>query len=182
MPVRESLRQLETEGLVTRRPNRGLWVTKLEPQELRDLYDVRILLEPVAAASGVRDLTEAARSALPLRLAELDRAAEAGVTTDMLTADEDLLTAVYECCGNRELVNLIRRLWQRVRPYKLLYWSGRPADAGPQQLFTDDRHFVEASLAGDVTDAAHVVTSTLSTAQTALVDYVTASHRRDHSA
>jgi len=47
--VREALRRLEGEGFVTRRANRGAYVTSLSEAQVRDIYRVRIELEGLAA-------------------------------------------------------------------------------------------------------------------------------------
>src|SRR3982751_1113296 len=49
-PIREALLQLEAHGLVEVEPNRGAVVKTFAPAALRDLYEVRALLEPHAAA------------------------------------------------------------------------------------------------------------------------------------
>jgi DNA-binding GntR family transcriptional regulator len=51
-PVREALRQLEFEGLVEGRSRRGFVVRELSTAELIELYDLRVLLEPVLARSA----------------------------------------------------------------------------------------------------------------------------------
>ncbi|MCO6007989.1 GntR family transcriptional regulator [Actinoallomurus purpureus] len=64
-PVREALARCESEGLVVRRPNAGYLVASLLDQAgLDDLYDVRLLLEPAAAA-------RAADHATPAEVAEM---------------------------------------------------------------------------------------------------------------
>jgi DNA-binding GntR family transcriptional regulator len=63
-PVREALRQLEYEGLVTGRPRRGYVVRELSADELLEIYDLRVLLEPVLAAAAAERFT-------PEKLAEL---------------------------------------------------------------------------------------------------------------
>ena len=59
--VREALRQLEAEGLVERRGNRGLFVSSLTMQEAQQVYEVRAALEPemarlFAERAGAREL------------------------------------------------------------------------------------------------------------------------------
>ena len=49
-PIREALLQLEAQGLVEVEPNRGAVVRTFDRDDLRDLYEVRALLEPHAAA------------------------------------------------------------------------------------------------------------------------------------
>ena len=46
IPVREALRQLEAEGLVTIVPNRGAVVPALSPDDIEELFSIRSLLEP----------------------------------------------------------------------------------------------------------------------------------------
>ncbi|WP_084468746.1 GntR family transcriptional regulator [Nocardiopsis trehalosi] len=80
-PVREALRQLETEGLVVHRPNRGVFVADVSPRELRDvLLPLRLHLERYALDRAVaRD-----RAGLCGRLAPLvDRMARAAARGDL---------------------------------------------------------------------------------------------------
>jgi DNA-binding GntR family transcriptional regulator len=49
MPVREALRRLDSEGLVTLRPNRGAVVAGYKPKEILELFEMRSVLEGLAA-------------------------------------------------------------------------------------------------------------------------------------
>jgi DNA-binding GntR family transcriptional regulator len=84
-PVREAIRVLEAEGFVITQPRRSAVVASLSAQDVQDLFDVRLALEPLAArlaaeragpaaASALRELTEAAEAAAAA--GELDRVAE----------------------------------------------------------------------------------------------------------
>lgn len=53
-PVREALRQLTTEGLVTVLPKKGYLVRVMTQQDLTEVLDLRMLLEPHAAAECAR--------------------------------------------------------------------------------------------------------------------------------
>ncbi|MGH3952365.1 MAG: GntR family transcriptional regulator, partial [Pseudonocardiaceae bacterium] len=75
IPVREAIRMLQSEGLVSVRPRRGVLVRRLDRQAVQDLFDIREALDVVAARlaaeragpEGVRTLgglIEAARQAL----------------------------------------------------------------------------------------------------------------------
>jgi DNA-binding GntR family transcriptional regulator len=46
IPVREALRQLDAEGLISIVPNRGAIVPALSPDDIRELFSIRALLEP----------------------------------------------------------------------------------------------------------------------------------------
>ena len=58
MPVREALRDLESEGLVTIYPHRGAVVTELTAEEMEDIYDIRATLEAMATRLAVPRMTE----------------------------------------------------------------------------------------------------------------------------
>ncbi|MFD5125301.1 GntR family transcriptional regulator [Streptomyces sp. NPDC058385] len=59
-PVREALARLESEGLVVKRPNAGYRATDLlDPDALRDLFEMRLLLEPRAASLAAENATDA---------------------------------------------------------------------------------------------------------------------------
>jgi DNA-binding GntR family transcriptional regulator len=59
IPVREALGRLEAEGLVIVRPNRGAVVVSLSPEELREVYELRALVEGDLLARAVPGLTAA---------------------------------------------------------------------------------------------------------------------------
>ena len=56
-PIREALLQLEAHGLVEVEPNRGAVVKAFDRDDLRDLYEVRALIEPAAAARAATRIT-----------------------------------------------------------------------------------------------------------------------------
>ena len=86
-PIREALLQLEAQGLVEVEPNRGAVVRAFDRDDLRDLYEVRALLEPRAAARAAtahrapRDI-DAAASALLRRAVEDQIVANEAVPPD----------------------------------------------------------------------------------------------------
>mgnify|MGYP003343529540 CR=1 FL=1 len=53
-PVREALLQLEAEGIIEHRPQSGVYLREVSPQELEELYDMRELIEPYAAERAAR--------------------------------------------------------------------------------------------------------------------------------
>jgi DNA-binding GntR family transcriptional regulator len=59
MPVREALRELEAEGLVTIAPHRGAVVTRLTAEDLQDIYDIRTNLEELTTRLAVPHMDEA---------------------------------------------------------------------------------------------------------------------------
>jgi DNA-binding GntR family transcriptional regulator len=111
IPVREALRALEYEGLVTSEPHRGFTVTELDADDVEEVYELRIVLE-----------SHAVRLALPLLtdedLAELEqlyKAMTSAATPDeQLAARERFYIRLYSVSGRPRLVGLIVRLRQEV--------------------------------------------------------------------
>lgn len=58
IPVREALRQLHAEGLITILPNRGAIVPELSPDDVEELFTIRALLEPELLKISIPRLTE----------------------------------------------------------------------------------------------------------------------------
>lgn len=69
MPIRAALRQLDSEGLVVNIPHRGAKVRELSPAELRELYELRVVVECFALRRSVGE-------AVPTDLLELGELAE----------------------------------------------------------------------------------------------------------
>ena len=58
LPVREALRQLELEGLVTIIPNRGAYVNMITAKDVQDIYVIRSMLEGLCARWATQSITD----------------------------------------------------------------------------------------------------------------------------
>lgn len=58
MPIREALRTLEIEGLITIEPHKGAVVRSISKQDIEELYELRVILEPLALRKSVRNLSK----------------------------------------------------------------------------------------------------------------------------
>lgn len=118
IPVREALRQLESEGLVTYQQNRGAMVSALSTSEIREIYEIRAMLESGAIRKAVPNLTadNLARAAEILDLAEQ---AEDGASWGAL--DMEFHALVYHLDDRPRFQELITELLRRVDRYWLSY-------------------------------------------------------------
>ncbi len=119
MPVREALRELEADGLVTIYPHRGTIVTSLSPDDLEDIYDVRALLEERAACLAVPRLTETTLGEMSSVLDELDRH-----LNDVLMAvnlNHRFHSTLYAASGRQHLCELQQVLRRRTHHYLYAY-------------------------------------------------------------
>jgi DNA-binding GntR family transcriptional regulator len=74
-PVREALRRLAVEGLVSVTPNAGAQVNTITPAELEEIYVLRAMLESHAAERAARNLTPDAIERLKALAVEMERTA-----------------------------------------------------------------------------------------------------------
>jgi len=163
IPVREALRQLQSEGLVTYQPNRGATVTAHSPQEIREIYAIRVILETAA----IRD------AAAHLPAAELDRAerllGEAERQADPIgwgENDLDFHRILYDLAERPRLRELIDGLLRRVDRYWLVHglW---PRDR--QAFEADHRRLLAAMRARDGERAAKLLARHLTGAAEKLI-------------
>lgn len=119
-PVREALRQLEAEGLVTVYPHRGAFVASLSPSEARDIFIIRRFLE-----------TGALELAIP-RMTEFDiMGAETALKTADLETNVDRWSeqnrefhfSLYRPCNNPRLLDIIEDMHLNVNRYLRIYLS-----------------------------------------------------------
>jgi DNA-binding GntR family transcriptional regulator len=100
-PIREAIRQLESDGLVVHLPRQGATVRVLEYSEIMELYEMRAVLEATAARL-------AARVASPVELAELralnEELAKAGHGKDAYELNRQFHLTLLDVAKNRFLV------------------------------------------------------------------------------
>lgn len=111
--LRESLRELETDGLVTN-GSKGLVVTAISPQEARNIYAVRGVLEGLLMEqfAGAADADDMAR--LDAAVADLARAYENGVIERIISAKADLYEVLCAGADNFIVLELLSRLNTRI--------------------------------------------------------------------
>ncbi|MCW4466462.1 GntR family transcriptional regulator [Glutamicibacter sp. MNS18] len=109
-PVREALQLLEKEGILTVAKNRGVRVNQISLEDIVEVFQVRLAVEPPAAARGVLNASEQDIA----RLAELHRELlEVGQTGDgraTLEADKKFHLYLLGLAGNAKLDGIISEL------------------------------------------------------------------------
>lgn len=118
-PVREALHRLDIEGLVTINPNRGVIVTSLTLDEVRELFKIRTALEMLAASEAAPRLHEDALDEFELLMRRMDRVK--GEPKEWVARHEAFHDRLYEFAQMPRLSAEIRRLREAIHPYLRLY-------------------------------------------------------------
>jgi len=108
-PVREALRRLAAEGLIEHSPNRGAQVRKLSAEEVRELFEIRIELEGLAARLAAASVDEERRAAFFEAVSPIYQD-DARASPTYLEENTRFHEAVMDLAGNRQLGVLAARL------------------------------------------------------------------------
>jgi DNA-binding GntR family transcriptional regulator len=115
-PVREALLDLAREGLLEAVRNRGFRVVSLSPNELNDIFAIRVLLEVPSVAEIARaGLTSSQIEQLRILAAATKRAADQGDLIEFLETDRKFHVGLIATLGNKPLADLVETLRDRVR-------------------------------------------------------------------
>jgi DNA-binding GntR family transcriptional regulator len=149
--VREVLRQLAVEGLVTVVPQRGAVVTALSPDDAADLYEMRASLEALAVRRFVQRATPEHVAELRAAVDEIERTARSAEPQGQLQAKDHFYDVLFRGCGSPPLQQTVAGLQARVR---LLRATSLSEPGRPQEAAAELRAVVDAVEAGDAEAAA----------------------------
>jgi DNA-binding GntR family transcriptional regulator len=120
-PVREAIKRLALENLVTVFPRRGTFASEINITDLADISDVRTQLEGHAAYRAAQRITPAQRAELQELLDELESSQGSDDTAALMALDARVHRFIHRCAGNPYLedslgryFNLSLRIWYLV--------------------------------------------------------------------
>lgn len=112
--LREGLRQLEAEGLITVIPHRGPFVTTISPQEARHLYELRALLEGFAAQRCAEQAPESIKRGLSAAVDGFEAAALAGRADELIKTKSVIYDLMLQGAGNIFVSQTLASLYNRI--------------------------------------------------------------------
>jgi GntR family transcriptional regulator of gluconate operon len=148
-PIREALRELESEGLVESR-RRGVYVKGLTRHDVWELYNLRTMLEGAAVELAVSRFEEDDIAALRGHLQTMAAAASAGQRSEFAKADMGFHTELFERIGHRRLL----RVWQSfVETYRVILEITDTENPDLDAVVMDHEHIVAAIERRDAEEA-----------------------------
>lgn len=109
-PVREALRQLEQEELVIIRPNKGAVVVGIDEADFMDIYNIRSLLEGIAAERAAKVATEEDIAALKDRVELMEFYVTKQNMERLLEMDDSFHHCLFDICRSRMLSRVLKEL------------------------------------------------------------------------
>ena len=145
-PVQQALLLLRNQGVLQEATGRGLIVAPMEPEHVRNLYDVRAMLEGLAFRRAAEFNAASARRLGVLLLRKGQRAVASGSVAEMIAADLEFHRLIHDLSKNPLISPTLQAQWvymQRVMGDVLLH------DDGSRTIWMQHEAMLQAVMDGD---------------------------------
>jgi DNA-binding GntR family transcriptional regulator len=133
-PIREAIRKLEKEGLVTIEPRRGAYASMISTEDMVEILEVRQDLEGLAAYFAANRMTDEQMAELKEVSNNYNEAVKRGKMEDMIKYDTRFHHIIVESCRNKILVQMIEQLQELVLRFRYIYYDNfRRAENMPEE-------------------------------------------------
>ena len=148
IPLREALKTLASEGVVTYLPQRGYFVTELPVDAIHHIYSVRDLLEAQTERDALKRVGEPEVEAMRAHLRAQSRAVDDRDAVEMIAANRRFHFAIFDRCENPWLLRFVTQLWDTVDPYRVLsyrqMWLQADERVIPTEILAEHERIVVA--------------------------------------
>lgn len=120
-PIREAIRKLELEGLVTMIPRRGAEVAQITEKSMNDVLEVRRTLDALCAKLACDRISEDGLAALKLACDRFEQCVASRDTQRIAQADVALHDIILQATGNQRLIQIVNNLAEQMYRYRFEY-------------------------------------------------------------
>jgi DNA-binding GntR family transcriptional regulator len=159
-PIREALTRLEHDGLIER-SDRGYVVRLRSPEEILDIYDIRIVLEAMAARLAAERHTRLDKVRITKALERWQSATEETAPGELMNLNQELHRATWLASHNQPLIDLLERLALHLGRYPATTLT---APGRLKTALAEHQHMVDAIVNRDADAAAEAATQHFSAA------------------
>lgn len=153
-PIREALQRLALEKLVTIIPRRGMFVTEIGITDLQRLFEVRLVLEGLAARLAAQRGTREHWNQMEKVLADLPEKEYPADNELLIAIDETCHQIIYEAADNKFLKDTLNTLYN----LSLRLWYFALSDIGDMRAaILEHRSILEALRLGDAEKSARLI-------------------------
>ncbi|MBR2274643.1 MAG: GntR family transcriptional regulator [Lachnospiraceae bacterium] len=153
-PIREAIRILELEGLVTMVPRKGAEVARISEDDIRDVLEVRRSLDSLAARLACERITEEEKEALRTAEKEFEESTLTKDATTIARADVKFHDQILSASKNKRLTQMVNNLADRIYRYRYEYIKD---DTNHERLIKEHRAIQEYIFSGDAKKAMETV-------------------------
>lgn len=164
-PIREAIRQLNSEGLVKIVPRKGAVVARISAKDVEEIYSVKILIEGFAAREAAKKLTEADLRKLESLTKKMAIQIEKGSVSRYVKLSEEFHDLINKAAGNDKLYEIYKRLSKQIVCHRINYLS---VSGGLRHSLEGHKKIFEALLQRDPDRVESCVTEHITYAQQVL--------------
>ena len=149
-PVQQALLLLKNQGVLRDAAGRGLLVTSLDPTQVRQMYDIRAVIEGLAFRKAAEKNPERAKKLGPALIQNGRKSVKSGSVAQMIAADMKFHDFIYALSDNPLIAPAMQVQWtntQRVMGEVLM------RDETPRDIWDQHEALLKAVMAGDGTAA-----------------------------
>ena len=122
-PIREAIRKLEKEGLVTIQPRRGAYASEVSVKSMIDILEVRSNLEGLAAYLAAYRMDKDTQRELVKIEEAFEKAVQDGDMAMMIKMDSEFHHLIVESSQNSHLIHLVGQLQELVLRFRYIYYK-----------------------------------------------------------
>lgn len=154
-PVREALRRLESEGFIEIRPHCGAFIPVISSQYIREIYQLRRLLEPEVVKLATTSVSESVLDQLERRLTEIQSQFDSGDFSDQFASSIFFHNTILASVDNSLLKEVLSSLSNRIR----MVWCFAQREPGPHmtEALREHRAILKAMRRHDAEEAAELM-------------------------
>lgn len=141
-PIREAIRKLELEGLVTMIPRRGAEVAQITEKSMNDVLEVRRALDALCVELACERITGEDLARLKQACEAFEEAVRTREIKKVARADVELHDIIVQATGNQRLVQLINNLSEQMYRYRFEYIK----DISQHQRLVDEHRMIYDSI------------------------------------
>jgi DNA-binding GntR family transcriptional regulator len=157
-PLREALQQLQKEGFVENVPGRGSFVSRISTQDVRELFEIREILECAVIKKVIDQGLVREERALAIRK-EFESSEGKGrpMSRSYFTPGDQIHLFAIECLGNTRLLEYYRGLHGHIERMRLYFFFSHSHEDRAQESFKEHLEIIDALLARDADRAERAV-------------------------
>lgn len=152
-PVREAIRKLELEGLVVMYPRRGAKVAQITVKSIRDVLEIRRVLEVLAVTKACKNITQDGIMQLRTALKQFKDVINSEDLTKVAEADVKFHDTIYNATNNPKLIGILNNLREQMYRYRMEYIKDKTSH---MMLVKEHEELVAAIVNRDVKNAAKI--------------------------
>ena len=141
-PIREAIRKLELEGLVTMIPRRGAEVAQITEKSMSDVLEVRGAMDALCAELACERITEEELAQLKDACVHFERVTATRDVKQIAKADVQLHDIILQATGNNRLIQLVNNLSEQMYRYRFEYIK----DFSQHQRLVEEHRIIYDSL------------------------------------